>query len=60
MFPIENLRQMVETAKRILTKEKLDRQLSRQSSSIPFMSIRDGHHRKISFDTKGELGDKTN
>ena len=36
----------------------LDRQLTRQSSSTPFMSIRDGHNRKVSFDTKEELGDK--
>ena len=33
LFPIEDLRQVVETAKRILTKEKLDRQLNRQSPS---------------------------
>ena len=58
LFPTEKLRQAVETAKRILTKEKLDRQLTRQSSSTPFMSIRDGHKRKVSFDTKEELGDK--
>ena len=58
LFPIEDLRQAVEMAKRILTKEKIDRQLSRQSSSTPFMSIRDGHNRKVSFDTKEELGDK--
>ena len=54
LFPIEDLRQAVETAKRILTKEKLDRQLTRQSLSTPFMSIRDGHIRKVSFDTKEE------
>ena len=59
LFPIEELRQVVETAKRILTKEKLDRQLTRPSSSTPFMIIRDGHIRKVSFDTKEELGDKT-
>ena len=58
LFPIENLRQTVETAKRVLTKEKLDRQLTGQSSYTPFMSIRDGHNRKVSFDTKEELGDK--
>ena len=57
-FPIEDLRQAVETAKKILTKEKLERQLTRQSSSTPFMSIRDGHNRKVSFDTREELGDK--
>ena len=56
LFPVEDLRQ-VETAKRILTKEKLDRQLIRQYSSTPFIGIRDGHNRKVSFDTK-ELGDK--
>ena len=58
LFSIEDLRQAVETAKRILTKEKLDRQLTRQTSATPFMSIRDGHYRKVSFDTKEELGDK--
>ena len=47
LFPIEDLRQAVETAKRILTKEKLDKQLAEQSLSTPFMSIRDGHHRKV-------------
>ena len=55
---MEDLRQVVERAKRVLTKEKLDRQLTRQSSSTPFMSIRDGHNRKVSFDTKEEFGDK--
>ena len=45
-------------AKRILTKEKLDRQLTGQYLFTPFMSIRDGHNRKLSFDTKEELGDK--
>ena len=58
LFLIEDISQAVETAKRILTKEKLDRQLTRQSSSTPFMSIRDGHNRKVSLDTKDELGDK--
>ena len=58
LFPIDDFRQAVETAKSIVTKERLDRQLTRQSSSTPFMSIRDGHNRKVSFDTKEELGDK--
>ena len=40
LFPIENLRQVVETAKRILTKERIGRQLAGQSSSTPFMSIK--------------------
>ena len=58
LFPIEDLRQAVETAKRILTKEKLDKQLTRQTSTSPFMSIREGINRKVSFDTRDELGDK--
>ena len=58
LFPIDDLRQAVETAKRILTKEKIDRQLSGQSSITPFMSIKDSHNRKVSFDTREEIGDK--
>ena len=33
LFPIEDLRQVLETAKRIFTKEKIERQLVGQSSS---------------------------
>ena len=58
LFPIEDLRQAVKTSKRILTKEKLDKQLTRQTSTSPFMSIREGINRKVSFDTRDELGDK--
>ena len=58
MFPIEDLRQAVETAKRILTKEKLDKQLTGQTSTSPFMSIMDGTERKVSFNARDELGDK--
>ena len=58
LFPIENLRQVVETAKRILTKEKLDRQLTGQTSTSPFMNIRDGDDRRVSFNTRDELVDK--
>ena len=42
LFPIENLRQAVDTAKGILTKEKLNKQLTGQTSTSPFMSIREG------------------
>ena len=52
LFPIEDLRLAVETAKRILTKEKIDRQLAGQSSSTPFMNVRDGYNSKkvVTFD----------
>ena len=58
LIPIENLRQAVETAKRILTKEKLDKQLTGQASTSPFMSIRKETSRKVSFHTRDELRDK--
>ena len=35
LFPIDNLKNAVETAKRLLTKEKIDRQMSGQSSATP-------------------------
>ena len=58
LFPIEDLRQAVDTAKRILTKEKLDKQLTGQTSTSPFISVRDGTERRVSFSTKDELEDK--
>ena len=58
LLPIEDLRQAVDTAKRIMTKEKLDKQLTGQTSTIPFMSVRDGTERRVSLNTRDELGDK--
>ena len=58
LFQIEDLRQAVYKAKRILTKEKLDKQLTGQTSTSPFMNVRDGKERKVSFNTRDELGDK--
>ena len=58
LFPIEDLRQAVETAKRILTKEKLDKQLTGQTATSPFMNIRGGTERKVSFNARDELGGK--
>ena len=58
LFCIEDLRQAVDTAKRILTKEKLDKQLTGQTPTSPFMSVRDGTDRRVSFNTRDELGDK--
>ena len=57
LFPIEDLRQAVDTAKRILTKEKLDKQLTGQTSTSPFMSIKEGTDKRVSCDTRDELGD---
>ena len=45
-----DLRQAVEMAKRILTKEKIDRQLAGQTSLTLFMSIKEGFSKKVTFD----------
>ena len=58
LFQIEDRRKAVDTAQRILTKEKLDKQLTGQTSTSPFMSIRDGTERRVPFNTRDELGDK--
>ena len=45
LFPIHNLREVVETAKRFLAKEKIDRQMAVQSST-PFMKLNDKKSKK--------------
>ena len=55
-----DLRQVVETAKRILTKEKRDRQLAGQTSSTLFMSIRDGYNKRVTFDATDGIEQKVN
>ena len=56
LFPIEH-RQVVDMAKRILTKEKLDKQSAGQTPTNPFMSVRDRTDRRVSFNTRDVLGD---
>ena len=51
LFSMEDLRQAVEKVKRILTKEKIDRQLAGQSSSTAFMSAKDNDSKRVTFDT---------
>ena len=50
---------MVEAAERILTKEKIDRQLAGQSSSMPFMNKKDGYSSKnvVTFDMQDKFDD---
>ena len=57
-FPIEDLRVVVETSKRMLTKEKIDKQLAGQSSSTPFMNMRDSQSKKVSFNMQDDLEQK--
>ena len=58
LFSIDNLHDAVETAKRFLTKEKIDRQMMGQSST-PFMRMTEKRRKSVSFDAK-DLLDKTN
>ena len=55
LFSINNLRDAVDAAKRVLTKEKIDRQLSGQSNTTtPFMKVGEVHHsnnKTVSFNT---------
>ena len=54
-----DLRQAVEMVKRMLTKEKIDRQLAGHTSSTPFMSIREGFNKKVTFDMTDGIEQKT-
>ena len=49
LFPINNLHEAVETAERFLTKEKIDRQMTGQSST-PFMKLTDKKRKSVTFD----------
>ena len=54
LFSIDNLHDAVETAKRFLTKEKIDRQVTGQSST-PFIKLSDKRRKSVSFETKDAL-----
>ena len=55
---LEDLRAVVDTAKRMLTKEKIDKQLAGQTSSTPFMNLRDSQGKKVSFNMHDDLEQK--
>ena len=54
LFPIDNFLDAVETAKRFLTKEKIDRQMTGRSST-PFMKLSDKKRKSVTFETKEAL-----
>ena len=58
LFHIEDPRVVIDTAKKMLTKEKIDKQLAGQTSSTPFMSARDGQRKRVSFNTPDNLEQK--
>ena len=59
LFSINNLTDAVDAAKRVLTKEKIDRQLSGQTgTATSFMKVRDVHHSNnmtVSFSTQDPI-----
>ena len=59
LYRAYDFRLAAETAKRILTQEKIDKQLVGQSSLTPFMNIRDGYNsmKVVTFDTQNRLDD---
>ena len=54
LFPIDNLCEVVERAKRFLTKEKIERQMSGQSNT-PFMMLTEKKRKTVTFDARDEL-----
>ena len=59
LFPIEDLRQAVETAKIVLMKERVDRKWAGQSSLTHCMNIKVGYiSKKVTFNTQDSLDQK--
>ena len=54
LFSIENLHEAVEIAKQFLTKEKIDRQITGQSTT-PFMKLTDKKRKTVTFDARDTL-----
>ena len=54
LFPIDNLHEAVETAKRFLTKEKIDRQMTGQSTT-QFMKLTEKKRKSVIFDARDAL-----
>ena len=54
LFPIDNLHEAVKTAKKFLTKEKIDRQMTGQST-IPFMKLTEKKRKTVIFDARDAL-----
>ena len=63
IFTIINLRQAIDVAKRVMTKEKCDRKMTDQATVTPSMTVNDGHNRsnnlysneQVTFDRHDKL-----
>ena len=58
LFPIMDLRQVVGMAKRVLTKEKIDKQVVGQNALTPFMNMRDNLNKRVTFDMTDDIEQK--
>ena len=58
LFPIMDLQQAVVTVKTILTKGKIDMHLVGQTSSTPFMNIKEGYTKRVTFNTMDGIEQK--
>ena len=54
LFPIDNLHEAVKTAKRFLTKEKIDGQMTGQNTT-PFMKLTEKKRKTVTFDARDAL-----
>ena len=54
LFPIDNLCEVVKTAKRFVTKEKIDRQMTGQNIT-PFMKLTEKKRKAVTFDAREAL-----
>ena len=59
LFPIDNMPEVVETAKQFLTKEKIDRQMTGQSTT-PFMKLTEKKRKTVTFDARDVLEKTSN
>ena len=57
-FPDNGLKTSSRNSKGNLTKEKIDRQLAGQTSSTPFMNIKEGYSKKVTFNTMESIEQK--
>ena len=53
LLPIDNLRDAITTAKRVMIKEKIDRQKTGQSSITAFMWVSDNNHSSVTASKRG-------
>ena len=53
LFTVDNLRDAITTAKRVMIKEKIDRQKTGQSSTTPFMQVSDSNQSSVRTSKKG-------